>query len=154
MLQKKFCKFSATKIHTMKRLILLAILLIYSAQFVLAQTQPYKVVFDLTSRDTINQQTVIRWVNEVTKANPNAQVEVVMFGQGLNLAIKDRSVVADEVTRLAQNKNVAFRVCAVAMKNQNVDKSQLLPGVETVPDGIYEIISKQGEGWGYIKVAH
>jgi len=153
-LQKKFCKFSATKIHTMKRLILLLILLIYLAQFVLAQTQPYKVVFDLTSRDTINQQTVIRWVNEVTKANPNAQVEVVMFGQGLNLAIKDRSVVADEVTRLAQNKNVAFRVCAVAMKNQNVDKSQLLPGVETVPDGIYEIISKQREGWGYIKVAH
>jgi len=138
----------------MKRLILLVILLIYSAQFLLAQTQPYKVVFDLTSRDTINQQTVIRWVNEVTKANPNAQVEVVMFGQGLNLAIKDRSVVADEVTRLAQNKNVAFRVCAVAMKNQNVDKSQLLPGVETVPDGIYEIISKQREGWGYIKVAH
>jgi uncharacterized protein len=138
----------------MKRLILLVILLIYSAQFVLAQTQPYKVVFDLTSRDTINQQTVIRWVNEVTKANSNAHVEVVMFGQGLNLAIKDRSVVADEVTRLAQNKNVAFRVCAVAMKNQNVDKSQLLPGVETVPDGIYEIISKQGEGWGYIKVAH
>ena len=138
----------------MKRLLLLVILLIYSPQFVSAQTQPYKVVFDLTSRDTTNQQTVIRWVNEVTKANPNAQVEVVMFGQGLSLAIKDRSVVADEVTRLAQNKNVAFRVCAVAMKNQNVDKSQLLPGVETVPDGIYEIISKQGEGWGYIKVAH
>jgi len=138
----------------MKRFILLVVLLICAIQFVSAQTQPYKVVFDLTSRDTVNQQTVIRWVNEVTKANTNAQVEVVMFGQGLNLAIKDRSVVADEVTRLAQNKNVAFRVCAVAMKNQNVDKSQLLPGVETVPDGIYEIISKQGEGWGYIKVAH
>ncbi|HEY6976256.1 MAG TPA: DsrE family protein [Chitinophagaceae bacterium] len=138
----------------MKRLIFLHVLLICSVQFVSAQTQPYNVVFDLTSRDTVNQQTVIRWVNEVVKANANARVEVVMFGQGLNLAIKDRSVVADEVTRLAQNKNVAFRVCAVAMKNQNVDKSQLLPGVETVPDGIYEIISKQREGWGYIKVAH
>ena len=138
----------------MKRSILLVALLIFSSQFLFAQSHPYNVVFDLTSKDTVNQQTVIRWVNEVTKANPNAQVEVVMFGQGLNLAIKDRSVVADEVTRLAQNKNVAFRVCAVAMKNQNVDKSQLLPGVETVPDGIYEIISKQGEGWGYIKVAH
>ncbi len=138
----------------MKHFILLVVLLICAVQFVSGQTQPYKVVFDLTSRDTVNQQTVIRWVNEVVKADANAQVEVVMFGQGLNLAIKDRSVVADEVTRLAQNKNVAFKVCAVAMKNQNVDKSQLLPGVGTVPDGIYEIISKQGEGWGYIKVAH
>jgi intracellular sulfur oxidation DsrE/DsrF family protein len=44
-------------------------------------------------------------------------------------------------------------VCAVALKNNNLDKSQLLPGVETVPDGIYEIISKQHEGWGYIKAS-
>jgi intracellular sulfur oxidation DsrE/DsrF family protein len=26
--------------------------------------------------------------------------------------------------------------------------------VEIVPDGIYEIISKQRDGWGYIKVSH
>jgi len=72
----------------------------------------------------------------------------------LPLAVKDKSAVADAVTSLAANKNVSFKVCAVAMQNQKIDKSQLLPGVQTVPDGIYEIISKQREGWGYIKVAH
>lgn len=137
----------------MKQYFLLT-LIIFSAQFVFAQSRPYNVVFDMTSKDTINQQTVIRWINEVTSANPDAKVEVVMFGQGTALAIKNKSAVADDVTRLAQNKNVSFRICAIAMKNQKVDKSELLPGVETVPDGIYEIISKQGEGWGYIKVAH
>ena len=137
----------------MKRYILSLAAFLFFVQFSFAQSHPYKVVFDMTSKDTINQQAVIRWINEVTKANPDAQVEVVMFGQGLALAIKDKSAVADDVTKLAQNKNVAFRVCAIAMKNQNVDKSQLLTGVETVPDGIYEIISKQGDGWGYIKVA-
>jgi intracellular sulfur oxidation DsrE/DsrF family protein len=40
------------------------------------------------------------------------------------------------------------------MANQKIDKSQLLNGVQIVPDGIYEIVSKQKEGWGYIKVAH
>jgi hypothetical protein len=40
------------------------------------------------------------------------------------------------------------------MKSQKVDVSQLLPGVQTVPDGIYEIITKQKEGWGYIKASH
>jgi len=118
------------------------------------QATPYHVVFDLTSRDSVNQKTVIRWVNEVLKANTDAKVEVVMYGQGLDLAIKNKSTVSDDVRTLTQNKNVAFRVCAIAMKNQNVDKSQLLPGIETVPDGIYEIISKQAEGWGYIKVSH
>lgn len=114
----------------------------------------YKVVFDLTSGDSLSQQTAIRWVNEITKAEPTAQVEVVMFGKGLPLAIKDRSAVANDVMTLATNKNVAFKVCAIALANQKVDKSQLLPGVQTVPDGIYEVISKQRDGWGYIKVAH
>ena len=42
----------------------------------------------------------------------------------------------------------------MAMKNQQVDKSQLLPNVQVVPDGIGEIVAKQGAGWGYIKVGH
>jgi hypothetical protein len=48
---------------------------------------------------------------------------------------------------------VAFKVCAIAMKNNQVEQSQLIPGVQIVPDGIYEIITKQKEGWGYIKAA-
>ncbi len=134
----------------MKNIFLLAATL-FSVLFSLAQ-KDYKVVFDLTSKDTLDQKTVIRWVNEVVKAEPSAQIEVVMYGQGLALATKGRSLVADDVLQLAQNKNVAFRVCQVAMKNQGIDQSQLLNGVGTVPDGIYEVISKQREGWGYIKV--
>jgi uncharacterized protein len=136
----------------MKRILLSAAVLLCS--FLLKAQKDYKVVFDLTSGDSLSQQTAIRWVSEITKAEPTAQVEVVMFGKGLPLAVKDRSVVADAVTSLATNKNVAFKVCAIALANQKIDKSQLLPGVQTVPDGIYEVISKQREGWGYIKVAH
>jgi intracellular sulfur oxidation DsrE/DsrF family protein len=112
----------------------------------------YKVVFDLTSKDTIDQRTVIRWLNEVIKASPDAKMEVVMYGQGTAMVVKGRSLVADDVTKLSANPNVSFRVCAVALKNQNIDASQLISGAQTVPDGIYEVISKQRDGWGYIKV--
>ena len=44
--------------------------------------------------------------------------------------------------------NVKFDVCAIAMKNQQVDKSQLLPEVQIVPDGIGEIVARQHAGWG------
>jgi intracellular sulfur oxidation DsrE/DsrF family protein len=137
----------------MRKLSLFTIIFLLGSLFTFAQ-KDYKVVFDLTSGDTLSQQTAIRWVNEIIKAEPTAQVEVVMFGKGLPLAVKDRSAVADDVMSLATNKNVAFKVCSVAMTNQKIDKSQLLTGVQTVPDGIYEVISKQREGWGYIKVAH
>ena len=53
-----------------------------------------------------------------------------------------------------KNPNVSFKVCEIAMKNQKVEKSQLLPNVGTVPDGIGEIVAKQTHGWGYIKAVH
>jgi hypothetical protein len=137
----------------MRKLSLFSITLLFVSQFLLAQ-KDYKVVFDLTSGDTLSQQTAIRWVNEIIKTEPTAQVEVVMFGKGLPLVVKDKSALADDVTSLATNKNVAFKVCAIALANQKIDKSQLLTGVQVVPDGIYEIVSKQREGWGYIKVSH
>lgn len=133
-----------------KNSILLACCLFFSF-FATAQSD-YKVVFDLTSKDSMDQAAAIRWVKEVTQAEPTAQVEVVMFGQGTSLAVKGRSFFADEITKLSANKNIAFRVCAVALKNQKIEISQLIPGVQTVPDGIYEVISKQRQGWGYIKV--
>ena len=137
----------------MRKLISFTVILLFASQFAFSQ-KDYKVVFDLTSGDTLSQQMAIRWVNEIIKAEPTAELEVVMFGKGLPLAVKDKSAVANDVTSLATNKNVAFKVCAIAMANQKIDKGQLLPGVQIVPDGIYEVVSKQREGWGYIKVAH
>ena len=67
------------------------------------------------------------------------------------MIVKDRSVVAESVRTLALNKNISFKVCAIAMKNNRIVESQLLPGVKVVPDGIYEIITKQKQGWSYIK---
>ena len=118
------------------------------------QPQPYKVVFDLTSQDPLDQQAVLRWIREVTAVNPKTETEVVMYGRGLDLVIAGKSTVAAGVQEAIANAHASFRVCAIAMKNQQVDKSQLLPNVEIVPDGIGEIVGKQRAGWGYIKVGH
>jgi intracellular sulfur oxidation DsrE/DsrF family protein len=119
-----------------------------------AQTAPYNVVFDLTSKDTSDQQAVIRWMSAISQERPDAQLEVVLYGQSLDMVQKDKSTVAPAIAKLLQQKNAAVKVCAVAMKRHNIDASQLLPGVTVVPDGIYEIITKQKEGWGYIKATH
>ncbi|HYM93158.1 MAG TPA: DsrE family protein [Chitinophagaceae bacterium] len=124
-----------------------------SMNFLQAQ-KDYKVVFDLTSKDTLDHQAVLRWAGEIANASKDAQVEVVMYGKGVNLVAKDRTAYKDAVTKLLANKNVSFKACAIALKAQGIDKSQLLQGVQVVPDGIYEIITKQREGWGYIKAVH
>lgn len=136
----------------MKKLIVLSAAMLMFCNLS-AQKAPYNVVFDVTSKDTVVHQMVMRWVKEIIKDYPDANVEVVFYGKSLDMITKDKSVVADTLVKYASHKNVSFRVCEVAMKNNYVEKSQLLEGVSTVPDGIYEIISKQHEGWGYIKAS-
>ncbi len=138
----------------MKKIIFILSMLLLQAAFLAAQPN-YKVVFDVTSKDTVDHKMAIRWVNGILKAEPTAQVEVVFFGQSLDMITKNKSVVAGAITAITTaNKNASFKVCKVAMKAHNIDMGQLVAGVETVQDGIYEIISKQREGWGYIKVSH
>ena len=136
----------------MKKKIFIAIISLLSAQIIFAQ-KDYRVVFDLTSKDSLDQRALLRWAGEVANADKDAQIEVVMYGQGVHL-IKDGSQYAATITKLLANKNVSFKACAVALKAQGIDQNQLVPGVQVVPDGIYEIISKQREGWGYIKAVH
>ena len=138
----------------MKRLLFVAGVALLSLGFVRAQPQPYRLVFDLTSRDTLDQKAVLRWIHEETVARPDAQMEVVMYGKGFEMVMPEKSALIDLVKEAMKNPKVSFKVCEVAMKNNNVVKSQLAAGVQTVPDGLFEIFSKQQEHWGYIKVVH
>lgn len=143
----------------MKWILSLACLAVLSVGVVvgIAQSQtpqPYKVVFDLTSQDPLDQQAVLRWIKEVSSVNPKTEMEVVTYGRGLNLVVSDKTSMAADIKQAMGSAHVNFAACAIAMKNQNVDKSQLLPNVQVVPDGIGELVAKQRAGWGYIKVGH
>jgi uncharacterized protein len=118
------------------------------------QSKPVKIVFDVTSKDTLAHQAALRHVTGMAEAYPNSQLEVVVYGGALPMFVTGKSTVSKDIMKLSGNKNVSFKVCAISMQRQNVDKSQLVQGVSIVPDGIIEIVNKQGEGWGYIKEAH
>ena len=138
----------------MARILVISLITLLGSGFVHAQKAPYWVVFDLTSRDSLDQKAAVRWVKEVTAADPDAKVEVVMYGKGFELVMPERSSFIDQVKEALKNPNVSFKACQVALRANKVDRDQILKEAQTVPDGIYEIISKQHEGWGYIKVVH
>lgn len=142
------------KTDKMKKQITVTLFLLIVACSLFAQQADYKVVFDMSTRDSVSRQALIREVELIRTYNPASKVEVVIYGQGLNLVLKDKSKHVEAITKLLADKNTEFKVCEFTMKRFEVDESKLIPGVKIVPDGIYEIISKQREGWGYIKVAH
>lgn len=119
-----------------------------------AQQKPYNIVFDLTTNDTATHQRVIRWINGILESHPDAKIEVVFYGKALDMIVKDKSTVTGDVIKLGTDKKVTFAVCEHAMKVFNINKSQLLNGVITVPDALYELVIKQAEGYGYIKVTN
>ncbi|HYC40147.1 MAG TPA: DsrE family protein [Chitinophagaceae bacterium] len=125
--------------------------LLFLMPILAAAQSDYKVVFDLTSRDSMDHKALLRWVGGIAQTEPQAQLEVVMYGQGVHMARRGGSPVESTVLKLLQSKNVRFKVCGVALKNQGIAGNELLPGIETVSDGIYEIIQRQKQGWGYIK---
>lgn len=137
----------------MKKLLLCVIALLTFTQVINAQDDHFRVVFDVTSDDTIVHQMVLRWVNGITKADPEAEVIVVFYAKALGMVIKDKSIDSEMVVALANREKVRFSVCEQSLKRHNLDKSVLLDGVTTVPDAIYEIVALQKEGWGYIKAA-
>ena len=127
------------------------LLIFFTVSEVMSQTKPVKVLFDITSKDTVAHQTVLRHVSGMASAYPGSEFEVVVYGAALPMLVKTKSTVAEGMSALASNKNVTFKVCSATMKRYQVDKSELLPGVDVVPDAIIEIVTKQGQGWGYIK---
>ena len=134
----------------MKRIInTVLVLLLTSMCF--AQENPVKIVFDVTSQNTKVHESTIRHVKAMSNAYPDSKFEVVMYSGAMDMVLKDKSAVAEDVEMLAKKDNIDFVICQGTMKRHEVDSTQLIKGVRSVPDGILEIIEKQKEGWGYIK---
>ena len=137
----------------MKKMFFIATILL-GITFQSSAQKPYNIVFDLTTSDTATHQRVIRWINGILTSHPDAKIEVVFYGKALDMIVKGKSAVAGDVIKLGTAKKVTFAVCEHAMQVFNISKSQLLDGVTTVPDALYELITKQAEGYGYIKVTN
>lgn len=116
-----------------------------------AQEKPVKIVFDVTSNNTDVHKSTVRHVKAMSEAYPDSKFEVVMYSGAMEMVLKDKSVVADYIEALSKKDNVDFVICQGTMKRHNIGALELIEGVKSVPDGILEIISKQQEGWGYIK---
>ncbi|MEX1239853.1 MAG: hypothetical protein WEB30_09050 [Cyclobacteriaceae bacterium] len=136
----------------MKNSILFFLFFLPSAAF--AQTKPVKIVFDVTSKDSLTHQAVLRHVKGMAKAYPDAMLEVVIYGGAWPMVVNGKSSSNEVVAQLAEEKNVAFKLCGITMERFKVQPSDLVKGVDIVPDAIIQIVTRQGEGWGYIKESH
>jgi len=119
----------------------------------MAQTEPIKVVFDVTSSNPDVQKTAAKHLRLMAEAYPESEFELVIYSGAFKMVDKKSSVAGETLSAIVNKDNVDIVICEQTMKRHKMTMDDLIPGVGSVPDGIYEIIMKQKQGWGYIKEA-
>lgn len=139
----------------MKKLILNVASVFFIVTGVIAQQKEHKIVFDFTKGDTASFSTIMRQLNNIVKATEGkAKLEVVCYGPGLDILMKERTTVQQQIEEFHGKYNVVFSACEASMQRRGIVKSQLLPQTVTVPLASLEISSKQQEGWSYLKAGY
>lgn len=136
----------------MKKIFLSVMAVFFFANLIFAQQKEHKIVFDFTKGDTASFSTMMRQLNNIVKATAgNAKLEVVCYGPGLDMIMKEKTTVQQQIEEFSGKYNVVFSACEASMQRRGIVKSQLLPQIVTVPLASLEISSKQQEGWSYLK---
>lgn len=133
------------------RNIIIIIVFFFLSLNLFSQKEPIKVVFDLTSGSPDVQSSTARHLRLMSESYPTSEFELVVYSSAYSMVDKNSSVAGESLREIINNDNISIVVCQNTMKRNKKTEKDLIPGVGTVPDGIYEIISKQKQGWGYIK---
>ncbi len=139
----------------MKRIFLSVVTVFLFVSFMSAQQKEHRMVFEFTKGDTASFSTMMRQLNNITKAtNGTAKLEVVCYGPGLQMLMTEKTSVQQQIEGFHGKFNVIFAACEASMQRQGITRNQLLPQVVTVPLATLEISSKQQDGWSYIKAGY
>lgn len=106
----------------------------------------------------VNNSTPESWHNAINTARQvmtvvgmdNAQVEVVAWGPGIKMLLKN-SPVADNIKSLSAY-GIKFLACGNTMKSMHLKTSDLAEGVTEIPGAVAHIVKRNKEGWTQIKM--
>jgi intracellular sulfur oxidation DsrE/DsrF family protein len=115
--------------------------------------KPHKIVMQFTDSDSLSQASIVGQVKNIRTAWPNAEIEVVCHGPGLDLLINKTSKASAQVAEWS-GKGVVFAACGNTMKRKNLKPEDLLKVSTVVPSAMIELTLKQESGWAYVKGGH
>jgi uncharacterized protein len=113
-------------------------------------TKAHKIVFQLTSSDTLVHKALLKQVLNALNAAPNAKIEVVCHNNGIEMLTIAKTTQAKKMAEL-KAKGVVFAACENTLSDRKIDKKDVVSEAIFVPSGIIEIVIKQEDGWSYFK---
>ncbi|HET9122089.1 MAG TPA: DsrE family protein [Acidiferrobacteraceae bacterium] len=111
----------------------------------------HKLVMSISQPSPKRQQLVLNNTANVLRAfgQDNIRVEIVAFGPGLKLLLKNNPHA--KVIQALKAEGVEFAACHNTMMAMHIQKSALNPAATVVPGGIVELVRREEQGWSYVK---
>jgi uncharacterized protein len=118
-----------------------------------AHKKSHRIVIQFNARDSVSYDGLISNLTHLEAGWPEAQVEVVFHGGGLDMMLTKKTRFAKELEKFHE-QGIQMVVCENTMAKRKVTKADLLPFAGTVPMGIGEVVLKQEAGWSYLKAGN
>jgi uncharacterized protein len=120
------------------------------SEAIVVTNKKLKVVFQLTSSDTLAQKALVKQINNILVAAPNTKIEIVCHNNGITFLQTASTQQAAKIKDLTA-KGVDFVACENTMRDRKIKREELVSECRTVPSGVVELIVKQDKGWAYLK---
>jgi intracellular sulfur oxidation DsrE/DsrF family protein len=121
------------------------------AQAQLAATQRARVVIQVSDSDQGKWNLALNNAKNIQTdlGAPNVDIEIVTYGPGIDM-LKLDSPVGGRIGE-ATTAGVKVIACENTMRGQKLTRADMLNGISYVPAGVVELMSRQQQGWAYIR---
>ena len=121
------------------------------AQAQLAATQRARVVIQVSDSDQGKWNLALNNAKNIQAdlGAANVDIEIVTYGPGIDM-LKLDSPVGGRIGE-ATTAGVKVIACENTMRGQKLSRADMLNGISYVPAGVVELMSRQQQGWAYIR---
>ena len=110
-----------------------------------------KVVLQVSDANPTTWNQALNVVGNLREAyGPDTEIELVAFGQGINM-LKLDAPVASRLVDARKGQRAKIYACENSMARQKLARDDMAPGLIYVQAGIEHIITRQREGWVNIR---
>lgn len=111
----------------------------------------HKVLIQVSTADTLVHAALMHQLsNLIQHWKDSVSIEVLVHGPGIELMQRPKSTQQEAIRSLRQ-RQVRWVVCEFTMQQRKVKKEEIIEGADFVPFGLVALVTRQEEGWTYLK---
>jgi intracellular sulfur oxidation DsrE/DsrF family protein len=111
----------------------------------------HRIIMQLATDDVNAHKSLINQLTAVKEAwGDSVDINVVVHGPGVDFLMTEKTTQKENIYKVKKS-GVKFFVCENTLKQKKISKEQILAEMDFVKFGLVEIVTKQEQGWTYLK---